>query len=316
MKVWQFLFDKFSSRQRVVLLYVLESHGSSPGRQGFKMGVSSDNEICGTIGGGIMEHKFVEMARSQLQRSDLKSSVLKQVHDKSARENQSGMICSGEQTIFLYHVQESDIPHLKHVIEAIKGKQTNSIILDEHGITLSRESAPEPFSFSFTATGFKLIEATGFLNHLHVVGGGHCALALCKLMRDLSFYIHLYDTRPELNTIKENSFADEIHLLESYADLKDMVLSGSNVYVVIMTFGYRTDDEALRALVGKNFKYLGMLGSANKVAKMRMAYEAESFDSGLLQQLHSPIGVQIKSETTTEIAISIAAEIISVKNKS
>ena len=50
-----------------MLLYVLESKGSSPGRQGFFMAVNSNGEMEGSIGGGIMEHKFVEMAKEKLQ---------------------------------------------------------------------------------------------------------------------------------------------------------------------------------------------------------------------------------------------------------
>jgi len=47
-----------------------------------------------------------------------------------------------------------------------------------------------------------------------------------------------------------------------------MIPSGPSHYVVIMTFGYRTDDVALKALLGKEFKYLGLLGSKYKVGKM------------------------------------------------
>jgi xanthine dehydrogenase accessory factor len=59
MEVWEFIQDKLSSAQQVMLLYVLESEGSSPGRKGFKMAVTVDGKICGTIGGGIMEYKLV-----------------------------------------------------------------------------------------------------------------------------------------------------------------------------------------------------------------------------------------------------------------
>ena len=85
--------------------------------------------------------------------------------------------------------------------------------------------------------------------------------------------------------------------------------------MVIMTFGYRSDDIALRALLKKQFKYIGMLGSRNKIEKMLKEYRSENIDESLLKQVHAPIGLQIKSQTTDEIAISIAAEIIAVKNK-
>ena len=70
---WHFILKNLIKSQPVILLCVLESHGSSPGRQGFKMAVTSD-DIYGSIGGGIMEYKFVEMAKEKLI-SDRKSVV-------------------------------------------------------------------------------------------------------------------------------------------------------------------------------------------------------------------------------------------------
>ena len=54
---WQFIYDNIEKGIPVMLLYVLESHGSSPGRQGFFMAVTKKSEMEGSIGGGIMEHR-------------------------------------------------------------------------------------------------------------------------------------------------------------------------------------------------------------------------------------------------------------------
>ncbi|MDQ6756149.1 MAG: XdhC family protein, partial [Bacteroidota bacterium] len=117
--VWKFIFASFEKNIPVMLLYVLESSGSSPGRQGFFMAVNANKEMEGSIGGGIMEHKFVEMAKEKLAVDSwqlAEGEIRKQIHDKSAAKNQSGMICSGEQTIFLYRVDEKDISHIKNLI--------------------------------------------------------------------------------------------------------------------------------------------------------------------------------------------------------
>jgi xanthine dehydrogenase accessory factor len=98
MDVWDFITNKYTTGVPVILLYVLHSEGSSPGRQGFKMAVAADRELCGSIGGGIMEHKFVEMAKAKLIHDTSFPGIYRQVHNKSSGE-QSGMICSGEQTI-------------------------------------------------------------------------------------------------------------------------------------------------------------------------------------------------------------------------
>ena len=100
-KLWNFIRENLARNIEVILLCVLESKGSSPGRQGFKMAVTTD-DMVGSIGGGIMEHKFVELAKEKLKIHSAEPVIKKQIHSKSAQRDQSGMICSGEQTIFLH----------------------------------------------------------------------------------------------------------------------------------------------------------------------------------------------------------------------
>ena len=317
MKVWQFIQQKKSHSIRVILLYVLESVGSSPGRQGFKMAVSSDADFCGTIGGGIMEHKFVELAKSRLRVFEEKPDIIKQVHDKAAPKNQSGMICSGEQTIFIYEISDNDLTEINKLVQSLSQNKNGTLELTINSLRFSDEIPPDSFYVEMKEdfSSFYFKEKTGHKNVLHIVGGGHCALAFSELMSKMDFYIHLYDDRKELSTIYQNKFVNEVHLLDSYSDISTLISSGANVYVVIMTFGYRTDDLALRALLDKSFKYIGLLGSKKKIEKMFEDYKKEQIDSPILKQIKAPIGIFIKSETVQEIAVSIAAEIIVVKNQ-
>jgi len=311
--VWEFILNKLDNNIPVILMYVLESHGSSPGRQGFKMAVAADNEFIGTIGGGIMEHKFVEMAKSHFISDSVKERVFRQVHDKSS-DRQSGMICSGEQTIFLYPVKLSDRNHIKSTAEYLSQNKNASLILNPEGIFFSTTIPKQNFLFDNSNEDFVLTEKIGFKNIIHIIGGGHCSLALCRILNDLDFYINLYDNRRDLVTMKQNIYAHNIMLLEDYTDLKDIVLGGANEYVVLMTFGYRTDDAAFRALWGKSFKYIVMLGSQKKIEKLKKDYLSENMDEKYLNNLFAPVGMPINSETAAEIAVSIAAQIIAVKN--
>ena len=83
-----------------------------------------------------------------------------------------------------------------------------------------------------------------------------------------------------------------------------------------MSFGYRTDKVVLQQLLHHQFKYLGMMGSKEKVKQLFKELLEEGIDKTLLVKVHSPIGVPIKSKTPEEIAVSILAEIIGVKNDS
>jgi xanthine dehydrogenase accessory factor len=131
----------------------------------------------------------------------------------------------------------------------------------------------------------------------------------------MDFYIRVYDERKNLKTMLGNESAHEKHFIHDYSELNGLIPPGNNHYVVIMTFGYRTDDIALRTLLHKEFKYLGLLGSKSKIEKMFDDYRKEGFPEESLQRIHTPIGLPIKSQTPEEIAISIAAEIIKIKNR-
>lgn len=299
-----------------MLLYVLESHGSSPGRQGFFMTVNADNQMEGSVGGGIMEHKFVEMAKQRLKHRSKETLIKKQVHDRNAGVNKSGMICSGEQTILLYIVQKKDSEAIREIVKSLKNNKIGLLRISNDGLEFSKGvHTPENFSYKFIAEDeWYYTENIGYKNHLYIVGGGHCALALSRLINELNFCIHLFDNREDLNTMEKNKVVHEKKCLKNYATLAKHIPSGQNNYVVLMTFGYRTDDEALRSIFNKNFKYLGILGSSKKIEKMMNQYTAEGFDKNILQKIHAPIGIQIKSQTPEEIAVSIAAEIIKLKN--
>ncbi|MEO6522779.1 MAG: XdhC family protein [Mucilaginibacter sp.] len=315
--VWKLISDSLSADVPVMLLYVLESSGSSPGRQGFAMAVTTEGKMEGSIGGGIMEHKFVEMAKEQLSKQVQIIALRQQFHDKKAAKNQSGMICSGEQTILLYTVKAEEKGYINAIIKSIDADENGLLKLSPEGLAFSDAEAEQDFLFRMHSESDWLYEEkTGYKNHLYIIGGGHCSLALSRLMNTMDFYIHIYDNRPELNTLADNEYVQEKTLVADYSELKDMVCSGKSSYVLIMTFGYRTDDAALKALIDKDFKYMGLLGSKHKIGEMFNAYIAQGLATEeRLKKIHSPVGIQIKSQTPEEIAVSIAAEIIKVKNE-
>lgn len=313
---WKFLKQGLESKLAVVLLYVLESNGSSPGRQGFFMGVDSNGNMEGSIGGGIMEHKFVELAiqQARLMGSGFKSRLEKQVHDKEEGANQSGMICSGEQTIFMYAVKYTELKVIDAIITSLELFKNGTLKLSDGGIEFENKIPPQNYLFDQDDKSWYYLEKTGYKNSLFIIGGGHCSLALSKLMRGMDYYITVFEEREGLNTLQRNEFAHEVIYVDDYAALTNLIPSGPAQFVVIMTFGYRTDDVAIRALLGKRFNYMGVLGSKNKIGKMFAEYKDEGIQADILDKIHAPIGVHINSQTPEEIAVSIAAEIIKVKN--
>lgn len=312
---WNFMLQNLLNRIPVMLLYVLESKGSSPGRQGFFMAVNASGNMQGSVGGGIMEFKFVEMAKEKLADDKPVLSVRKQVHDKTAAKNRSGMICSGEQTVFLYRLPHDAVATVQHIITCLQQHTNGSLQLSPGGLLFSDLEAENDYAFDYRSEGDWLYkEKLGYKNRLHIIGAGHCAHALSRIMSLTDFYICLYDDRAGLNTFTGNAYAHEKKLLNDYTELKELIQSG-NHFVIVMTIGYRTDDLVIRTLIDKKFTYFGVLGSKAKLEKMFADYRKEGFSEAALENMHAPAGVPVNSRTPEEIAISIAAQIIAVKNK-
>ena len=308
MEVWKFIQEKLGAGKNIMLLYVLQSEGSSPGRQGFKMAVATDDEFCSTIGGGIMEHKLVEKAKMFLQQNETAVSLQHQYHDKEKSKDQSGMICSGSQLNAFIPLLGSD----KQTIEQIIASSEKSIQISPKGIQLTDEAA-NGLQYK-TETDWLYTEAINQQPVIHIIGGGHVGLALSELMKYLGFYIKLYDDRKELNTIAANSFAHE-KLIVNYESISNHFMNTENDFVVIMTVGYRTDKIVLKQLIDKSFFYIGLMGSDHKIKTLLQEMVQDRFTNEALQKIHTPIGINIFSKTTKEIAVSIAAEIIREKNK-
>jgi xanthine dehydrogenase accessory factor len=313
MDVWEFIDDKLSANINVMLLYVLDSEGSSPGRKGFKMAVAADGELCGTIGGGIMEFKLVEKARSLLHSGVKDTSLIEQFHDKTHDKNQSGMICSGSQKNVLIPLNPpGSQPIINKIIEAQKQNENKTIHLSPAGLQIT-DGTVTGFDYK-TETDWNYTESVNQKPVLHIIGGGHVGLALSELMHFLGFYIKLYDDRSELNTIEQNLFADEKYFID-YNTIGDNMTINANDFIVIMTIGYRTDKLVLQQLLNKDFLYLGLLGSEKKNEKLFSELKAGGVASDKLDKVFAPVGLNIFSKTTKEIAVSIAAQIVLVKNK-
>ena len=151
-------------------------------------------------------------------------------------------------------------------------------------------------------------------DRLHVVGGGHCSLALCRLASSLDFAVTVYDDRPNLPTLEINAWAKHV-VLPNYTEVGGLIAPGEDQYVCVMTFGYKTDDLALRSLLPHDYGFLGALGSRAKIDKLMAAYTAEGFDPDWLRRLKAPLGLPIHSQTPAEIAVSIAAQLVRTRNQ-
>ena len=319
--MWQFVADRLRAGQRVMLLVVATSSGSSPGRPSDKMAVGDNGELIGSIGGGMMEVNLVNESKTLLSSSSRKygsasTSISEQVHRKNV-PNSSGMICSGKQTVIFRLLTGGDLITIESCIDGVQRRDGRDLIVHSNFIDVVPpvDRAQGDIAFSRRSdTEYEYRERLGAKNDLYIIGGGHCALALSELMSKMDFHVSLFDDRPRLNTIEKNQFADEITLLDGYGRIGEQISLSDRTYVVVMTLGYKTDGIVIRQLLDRNFKYFGVLGSKAKMATLFRELIEVGFSRERLDLIRTPIGLPINSHSPEEIAVSIAAEIISVKN--
>ena len=311
--LWRFLENALEKDGSAMLLIVTHHQGSSPGRGGFKMALDAHGNMYGSIGGGIMEHKLVEWCKTQLNDKQDSITIKHQIHQEQASSNRSGMICSGEQYVAMVPLHAHHSKMIREIIHAMAHHQPNRLMINAREISfgIDQELGEQVFEIE-NPQQWSYQECLGFKHFLYIVGGGHCSLALSELASRLDFHITVFDDRQQLHTMEINQHAHQKQVIK-YQELAAYIPEGKGHYVIIMTFGYRSDTVALRALLGKEFAYLGVLGSEAKIKTMFKELIDEGVDTRLLNSLDAPAGVGINSQTPHEIAVSIAAKLVASK---
>ncbi len=148
---------------------------------------------------------------------------------------------------------------------------------------------------------------------LYIVGAGHVGFHLARLAADVGFRVHIVDDREKFANAERFPTASEV-VVDSIPSWLDRANLPSHAYAVIVTRGHTNDLEALRALAPRELRYLGLIGSRAKVARIYDALAADGMSPELLARVHAPIGLDIGAVTPQEIAVSILAELIAVKH--
>ncbi len=316
MNIWKFCQQQLSGNYRVVLMVIMETKGSSPGKVGFKMAVSSGGKLNGSVGGGSAEYAAVEHAKLMMKKKEAEPELKKQVHSDKAGEDSSGMICSGEQTIIMMPLSQDDSIIIDQLADSTEKYRVGVLSLSPMGMDLMKgKNLSAQYKTNVNSENdWQYNESIGLRHLVSIFGGGHVSVELSKIMQMLGFYVKVYDNRTDISTMENNQHAHEKHVID-FAKAGQYVDNDLDTYVVIMTVGHLHDLEVLEQMVGKEVKYLGMMGSKSKVSTIHRLLKEKGFAEKDIQRIHMPIGEPIHSHTPAEIAISISAQIIKIKNQ-
>lgn len=239
------LYDKIEKNQSVALVTLIESSGATPRKAGTIMGVTKD-EIIGTVGGGLIEFKVIELARQCIEKNENKYFEF----DLNGNgQNAIDMSCGGS---------------VKGYIKTFKPN-----------------------------------------DRIVIVGAGHIGRSLMSILKDSPFEVVVFDDRDE--NIEGVTVGDIETLIKNLPENPD-------TYFVVVTKGHKSDFVALKNIFKKEFRYIGMVGSKNKVLETRKKLIEEGIEIPE-ERFFSPIGLDFSNGTPYEIAVEILAEILAVKNK-
>lgn len=162
-------------------------------------------------------------------------------------------------------------------------------------------------------------EGISFLPHLPrcklvIVGGGHVGRAVAELAAGLDFEIWVVDDREEIIDASRFPSASR-RIAGSVHDVLPKLEIDSSTYCLIVTRGHHHDEESLFYLAERGARYVGLIGSRRKIKMIFRDLLAQGISRDALAQVHAPLGIDIGSQTVSEIAVSIAAELVSHRNR-
>jgi len=335
------IVESLHEQHEVVSATILEKSGSAPREAGAKMVIRKDASIEGTIGGGTLEARAMQLAPEIFKTKQCSIEDI-ELTDDDARA--AGMVCGGEVTVLLEYIDALDIAQLNSYHKAkelttaeidfvmitkisqanrrISGKDkwicTETEIFGEDDNEVQSIAAKLRENFNrikfhlFVGKNRYMIEPFYTKDRLYIVGAGHISQQIAALSKTLGFYTTILDDREAFANKERFPTADEVYVVPStYEGLIQDAHIPKNSYIVIVTRG--VDKVVLEQALHARAKYIGMIGSKTKKNYVYNQLLHEGFAQNDLDEVCCPVGVSINAQTPEEIAISIVAELIKVK---
>jgi xanthine dehydrogenase accessory factor len=159
------------------------------------------------------------------------------------------------------------------------------------------------------------IEPLNPLKKLYIFGAGHIGKSLAGFARELDFTVTLFDPREDI--FRDPAFDGFNCIIKDYFQAIEESVFDEHTFIVIVTPKHVSDENILAAVARKPHAYLGMIGSNRKVDLLKQRFLEENILTlEELAGIDMPIGIKFQAETPQEIAISILAKLIDIRNTS
>lgn len=335
---------------KMVLATVTGTEGSTPQKPGSSALFDKSGLVAGTIGGGVLEGRVQKIALESLYKKEPVHQTFRL--DTTVSDGEDAL-CGGKITILVdpdlvrhKHVFEalrkssgSRIPGV--MITVVRDAGNKDILINRYWTTDGDRSLipvelkpliePEIKGLisgidSYDLKELKIQQEEGKPSNLLllepvipsprliIAGAGHIGRALSLIGSMLDFEVTIIDDRPEFANAANLPSANHI-IAGDIGDSIEKIKKGEDTYFVIVTRGHRDDGKALKACIGSGAAYIGMIGSKTKVTLMHKEFISNGWATeDQWGRVFAPIGLDIRSKTVEEIAVSIAAQLVQVKN--
>jgi xanthine dehydrogenase accessory factor len=200
-------------------------------------------------------------------------------------------------------------------LEAEMTRRARQAIEDRRVQVASYDLTPEEAGDDGLVCGGKmevLIEPVEGTPVLCLFGAGHVAQPLARMAKACGFRVEVVDDRVKFANPQRFPEADLV-VVDSFAEGAAKMTLGPNTYAIVVTRGHKGDAEALESVLGRDLRFVGLLGSKAKVVHIFAALAERGVSREALGRVHAPLGLEIGAQTPDEIAVSILAEMIAVR---
>ncbi len=329
---------------RVALSTIVSASGSLPMSRRSKMLVLPDGTLRGTVGGGCLEAEVYAGAREALEGDG--SPILKRFVLTESQAGAEGLNCGGTVEILTEALRPGPvIPVMERCAVLLERREdavmatalagpregaAGKVVLGSGAAvgSLGDSGADRRVGDAAAALmgsdGFRIDEVEGagkvFMESIPVIptlilfGGGHVSRETARVAATAGFRVMVVDDREAFASRARHPDADETRVI-SFDEAGAGLPVDRHTSLVVVTRGHQHDERVVRKLLGSPAAYIGMIGSARKVAILKAKLAAEGFSREALDRLHAPIGLDIGADNPGEIAVSIVAELIAVRRR-
>ena len=309
MEVLSTAADWLRGGDRVALVTVIRTWGSSPRPPGSLLAMNGSGQFVGSVSGGCVEQELIARYRARELGEPFPTQVDFGVDRLEA--GRLGLPCGGRMEILVQSLTAADCSWLETLLAAMEQRHcvVRQLNLTTHETTVS----PVDHYHDLAIEGQQLSQCFGPRMRLLLVGAGQLAQSLAELALAMDYEVLVTDTRAQVLSQWEGP---TVPLLQGMPD--DIVrehASDRHCIIITLTHDPRIDDMALMEALGTEAWYVGALGSMRTTDKRLQRLRQLELPESQIARLHAPVGLDIGSKTPNEIAISIMAELTLLRRK-